>query len=80
MKKLVYIFCVLLLIVGCTSHQKSSEDIGKDTVVIAPDSVWNYSRLDSIDHVIKSHSYQTYGDSNLLEEGLPDSMKLHNHR
>lgn len=77
MKKLVYLAIVLFLGVGC-SHQGSSNDSDVDTAYIAPDSVWDYSYLDAREKRIKAYSYRCYGDSNLLEEGLPDSMKLKN--
>ena len=34
----------------------------------------DYSHLDSIAHEIKVHSYEMYGDSDMLENGLPDSI------
>lgn len=80
MKNLVYILLVSLIYIGCS--EKKNETHNGYTVIVAPDSVWDYSYLDSLHHVIKCESYQTYGDSNMLDrivmEGLPDSMKLHN--
>lgn len=76
MKKLVYLAIVMFLGVGC-SHQETTNGSDIDTTYIAPDSVWDYSGLpnyDSINQAIKAHSYQWYGDSNALEEGLPDSI------
>lgn len=48
-----------------------------DSIYIAPDSVWDYSGLpnyDSINKVLRTHSYEWYGDSDALEKGLPDSI------
>lgn len=72
MKKLLHIFCILLL-VGCM-HKGEKEEANNDSIYIAPDSVWDYSYIDSIDHAIKCKSYKLYGDSNALENGLPDSI------
>ena len=73
MKNLLYVLCFLFLMVGCTYLKGMKEDT-QDSVSIAPDSVWNYAYLDSIDHTLKCKSYELYGDSNTLEEGLPDSI------
>lgn len=73
MKNLLYILCFLFLVMGCTCQKGMKED-SKDSVFIAPDSVWNYTYLDSIDHALKCKSYELYGDSNTLEEGLSDSI------
>lgn len=73
MKNLLYILCFLFLMAGCT-YQKEMKGDSKDSVFIAPDSVWNHSYLDSIDYTLKCKSYELYGDSNILEEGLPDSI------
>lgn len=69
MKKLIYIAIILVLVIGC-SHQEQP----KQEEYIAPDSVWDYSYIDSIDHAIKCKSYKLYGDSNALENGLPDNI------
>lgn len=76
MKKVLYIILVLFCI-GC-SHKQSKDNSIVDSMYIAPDSVWDYSYVDSIDNSIKAYSYKIYGDSNMMENGLPDSMKLHN--
>lgn len=76
MKKVLYIILVLFCI-GC-SHKQSKDNSIVDSMYIAPDSVWDYSYVDSIDKSIKAYSYKIYGDSNMMENGLPDSMKLHN--
>lgn len=76
MKKLLYIIIVVMCL-GC-SHKGQSSKAVEDTVYIAPDDVWDYHYLDSIDNSIKVKSYEMYGDSSYLEEGLPDSMILHN--
>ncbi len=73
MKKLVYLSIIMFLGVGC-SHQRASNNESSDTVCIAPDSVWDYSYIDSIDYDLKCRSYKLYGDSNWLENGLPDSV------
>lgn len=76
MKKLVYFTIIMFLGVGC-SHQGTPKDKDIDTTYIAPDSVWDYSGLpnyDSINKELKAYSYRCYGDSNVLEEGLPDSI------
>lgn len=76
MKKILYIIiCGMCL--GCSHREQSSEAV-EDTVYITPDSVWDYTYLDSIDRSIKVKSYEIYGDSSYFEEGLPDSMMLHN--
>ena len=71
MKKLVYLFIVMFLGVGC-SHQETSSNDNCDTVYIAPDSVWDYSYIDSIDYDLKCKAYEIYGDSDAT--GLPDSV------
>lgn len=71
MKKLVYLFIVMFLCVGC-SHQETSSNDNCDTVYIAPDSVWDYSYIDSIDYDLKCKAYEIYGDSDAT--GLPDSV------
>lgn len=80
MKKVLYIILVLFCI-GC-SHKQSKDNSIVDSMYIAPDSVWDYSYVDSIDKSIKAYSYKIYGDSNMMDrvvtEGLPDSMMLHN--
>lgn len=76
MKKILYIIIGIMLL-GC-SYRGHSSKVMEDTVYIAPDSVWDYAYIDSMDKSIKAYSYKVYGDSNLMEEGLPDSMKLHN--
>ena len=87
MKKLIYLAFVLSLGIGCTNKgtQEGNKNIAykfdtaKDSVITFTDA-YKYTRhyRDSIDREIKAYSYRIYGDSNLLEEGLPDSMKLHN--
>lgn len=80
MKNLIYISVILLTIIGCS--KKSKEKYKGYTVIVAPDSIWDYSNLDSLNYVIKCGSFELYGDSNRLDkiwdEGLPDSMKLKN--
>lgn len=77
MKNLVYILLVSLTCIGCS--EKKDEPYKGYTVVVAPDSVWDYSYLDSIDQHIRAYSYDIYGDSDIWgKDGLPDSMKLHN--
>lgn len=76
MKKVLYII-IGVMCLGC-SYRGQSNKAMEDTVYVAPDSVWDYSYIDSIDKSIKAKSYEMYGDSSYLEEGLPDSMKLHN--
>lgn len=71
MKKLVYLSIIMFLSVGC-SHQETSSNDNCDTVCIAPDSVWDYSYIDSIDYDLKCKSYEIYGDSDAA--GLPDSV------
>lgn len=61
MKNLVYILLALFICIGC-SEKKEVLHKGY-TVVVAPDSVWDYSYLDSLDNVIRSYSYRVYGDS-----------------
>jgi len=92
MKKLIYITIILCIGISCTNKGtlegkkkikdksiKCTFDSTKDSVLAFPDA-YKYTRhyRDSIDREIKAYSYRIYGDSNLLEEGLPDSMKLHN--
>lgn len=80
MKKILYII-IGVMCLGCSYRGQSTTNM-KDTVYIAPDSVWDYSYVDSIEREIKAGSYEIYGDSNMMdtiwEKGLPDSMKLHN--
>lgn len=71
MKKLVYLSMIIFLGVGC-SHQGTSSNDNSDTVCIAPDSVWDYSYIDSIDYDLKCKAYEIYGDSDAT--GLPDSV------
>jgi hypothetical protein len=71
MKKLVYLSIIMFLGVGC-SHQGTSSNHSSDTVYIAPDSVWDYSYIDSIDYDLKCKAYEIYGDSDAT--GLPDSV------
>lgn len=65
---------------GCSSRETSKASSDKDSIesnqeFIDPfDIEGDYSYLDSIDKEIKTHSYQMYGDSNVLEDGLPDSI------
>lgn len=76
MKKLVYLFIIMFLGAGCSHQGTSSNDISvnSDTVYIAPDSVRDYSYIDSINQDLKCRSYELYGDSNWLEDGLPDNI------
>lgn len=76
MKKILYTI-IGIMCLGC-SHKGQSSTNMKDTRYIAPNSVWDYTYLDSIDKSIKAKSYEMYGDSSYLENGLPDSMMLHN--
>ena len=71
MKKLLYLMIIMVLGAGCT-HQGKSDNTDIDTVYIAPDSVWDYSYLDSIEKEMKADAYRLYGDSNA--DGLPDSI------
>ena len=71
MKKLVYLSMIMFLGVGC-SHQGTSSNDSSDTVCIAPDSVWDYSYIDSVHHVLRCKAYEIYGDSDAT--GLPDSV------
>lgn len=69
--------------VGCTARDSSVNTEENSLPVPNPDSIGaDYSYLDSIDNEIKKASMELYGDSDMLErvwnEGLPDSMKLHN--
>ncbi len=77
MKKLVYLTMIVFLGMGC-SHYGTPSAEETDTTYIAPDSVWDYSGLpnyDSIDQVTRAHSYQWYGDSDALENGIPEERK-----
>ena len=80
MKKLVYLICGFLIILGCSSREASKAFSDRDSIesnqeFVDPfDIEGDYSYLDSIDKEIKTHSYQMYGDSNALENGLPDSI------
>lgn len=76
MKKVLYII-IGVMCLSC-SHRGQSSKATEDTVYVAPDDVWDYSYLDSIEQSIRASSYRMYGDSSYLEEGLPDSMMLHN--
>ena len=71
MKKLVYLSIIMFLNVGCF-HQGTSNNESSDTICIAPDSVWDYSYIDSIDYDLKCKAYEIYGDSDAT--GLPDSV------
>lgn len=71
MKKLVYLSMIMFLGVGC-SHQETSNNESSDTVCIAPDSVWDYSYIDSVHYVLRCKAYEIYGDSDAT--GLPDSV------
>lgn len=77
MKKLVYIAIILVLVIGCSHKEQPRQE-----EYVAPDSVWDYTYLDSMDQDLRSRSYNLYGDSDaldkLMKEGLPDSMKLNN--
>ena len=77
MKKLVYLSMIMFLGVGC-SHPGTSSNESSDTVCIAPDSVWDCSGLpnyDSINQAVRAHSYEWYGDSDALENGIPEERK-----
>lgn len=71
MKKLIYILFLFALTMACGRQKPKEKDW---SAYIAPDSVWDYSYIDSIYRDIKIRSYKLYGDSNWLEEGLPDSI------
>lgn len=71
MKELVYLSIIMFLGVGC-SHQGTSNKESSDTVCIAPDSVWDYSYIDSVHHALRCKAYEIYGDSDAT--GLPDSV------
>lgn len=71
MKKLVYLSMIMFLGVGC-SHQGTSSNDSSDTACIAPDSVWDYSYIDSVHHTLRCKAYEIYGDSDAT--GLPDSV------
>lgn len=71
MKKLVYLSIIMFLGVGC-SHQGTPSNNSSDTVCIAPDSVWDYSYIDSVHHTLRCKAYEIYGDSDAT--GLPDSV------
>lgn len=71
MKKLVYLSMIMFLGVGC-SHQETSNNESSDTVCIAPDSVWDYSYIDSIHYALRCKAYEIYRDSDAT--GLPDSV------
>lgn len=71
MKKFVYLFIMLCFVMGC-SHQGISNNDSSDTVYIAPDSVWDYSYIDSVHHALRCKAYEIYGDSDAT--GLPDSV------
>lgn len=71
MKKLLYLMIIMVLGAGCT-HQGKSDNTDIDTVYIAPDSVWDYSYIDSVHHALRCKAYEIYGDSDAT--GLPDSV------
>ena len=71
MKKLLYLMIIMVLGAGCT-HQGKSDNTDIDTVYIAPDSVWDYSYIDSVHHALRCKAYEFYGDSDAT--GLPDSV------
>ena len=71
MKKLVFLSMIMFLGVGC-SHQGTSNNESRDTVYIAPDSVWDYSYIDSVHYALRCKAYEIYGDSDAT--GLPDSV------
>lgn len=84
MKKILYII-IGVMCLGCSYRGQFNKAV-EDTVYIAPDDVWDtteyYHQIDSINKVLRAHSYEMYGDSDMYdtiwEKGLPDSMKLHN--
>lgn len=45
-----------------------------DTVIVAPDSVWDRTYIDSITQRIKADSYEWWGDSDAYYYGAPDSI------
>lgn len=58
---------------SCKSNNTTEKLLG-DTVIVAPDSVWNYSYIDSITQEIKADSYDWWGDSDAYYYGAPDSI------
>lgn len=66
MKNLVYILLALFICIGCS--EKKGELYKGYTVIVAPDSVWDYSYLDSLHNVIRGYSYEIYGDSDVGAE------------
>lgn len=67
MKKLAYILILLVLSIAC-NHQKSKE---KDwSAYIAPDSVWDYSYVDSIKqaHIAANANLIYYDEDSDYEE------------
>lgn len=84
MKKLLYII-IGVMCLGCSYRGQSSKAM-EDIVYIAPDDVWDttecYHRIDSINKLLRAHSYEMYGDSDMMDrivtEGLPDSFRNHN--
>lgn len=85
MKKLIYVLFVLILLISCSTNNKQVEQkvekpVDEDTAsIFIVDTIHTRAYRDSVDRAIKAYSYRTYGDSNMLENGLPDSMKLHNY-
>lgn len=71
MKKLLYLMILMVLGAGCT-HQGKSDNTDIDTVYIAPDSVWDYSYIDSVHYALRCKAYEIYGDSDATS--LPDSV------
>lgn len=70
---------------GCSMSNKQvkqniEKTVDEDTTsIFIVDTIHTHAYRDSVDRAIKAYSYRIYGDSNMLENGLPDSMKLHNY-
>lgn len=59
---------------NCSNSTLEKESIEGDTVIVAPDSVWDTSYVDSITQRIKAASYNWWGDSDAYYYGAPDSI------
>ena len=61
-------------------EQKVEKQVAEDTTnTFFVDTIHTRAYRDSVDRAIKAYSYRIYGDSNMLENGLPDSMQLYNY-